>query len=196
MHLPTLPTVQKQSQDILDTSANTLRCHVPAHMTNCAIGSRDHDIFTTSNNQISMVSGSAARCLNFLHSWELTTRQGFLSASIRLKCFDSSFEELSCHSSSAPGHSKTVTALNYLQSHCWPQMPFNFSMNCMYTIQIPAAAAAGRMILWVSEQSGTPFPQLTFTNLLPGDPESLSSLRDFLIDQSLSHELLCNCTVA
>lgn len=48
-----------------------------------------------------------------------------------------------------------------------------------------------------ARQSGTPFPLLFLpASLLPGAPESLSSLREFLIDQSLSGNLLCNCTVA
>lgn len=33
-------------------------------------------------------------------------------------------------------------------------------------------------------------------SLLPGAPDSSSSLREFLIDQSLSGSSLCNCTVA
>lgn len=56
-------------------------------------------------------------------------------------------------------------------------------------------AATDGIIRLVPRQSGTLFPRLTFANLLLGAPESLSSLREFLIDQSLSEELLCNCTV-
>lgn len=62
---------------------------------------------------------------------------------------------------------------------------------------VSRGSQACRMILGEPWQSGTPFPLLFLpASLLPGAPESLSSLREFLIDQSLSGNLLCNCTVA